>query len=262
MTDSLVHALSGSLGSAGAMLVTYPLEQIRTSMQLRSQRKREKRPSWYQGCAAVVETVAVSNFLYFYSLQYSKNFLVNKISLSPISLAMTSSTLAAAFNILATEPLWKANTLLKTMPESEARTNNLLSIIVRIVKEEGIGSLWGGTRVSLWLISNPIIQFSIYEYVKFQFVQKKRPFTSVHAFLVGALSKAIATVATYPLQVAQTRLRVSTKSEMIDVLVELYRERSLFNGCQAKLAQTVLTAAFMFAFYERLAQILFSLLKR
>jgi adenine nucleotide transporter 17 len=100
-----------------------------------------------------------------------------------------------------------------------------------------------------------------------EYAKKKRPFSSMNAFLYGALSKALATIFTYPLQVAQTRLRVripsdnQSKENMFSVLTQLYNEKALLKGCQAKLAQTVLTAAFMFAFYERISQIIFSLLK-
>ena len=269
MTDLLVHALAGSFGGAAAMAVTYPLEQIRTLMQLRNDGSKPEHRSLYQGCWAVIQTVAISNFIYFYSLQYSKHFIVTRMSipLSPVPLALSSSSLAAAVNIVATEPLWKANTLLKTLPATEARNRNIFSIILKIVREEGLASLWSGTAVSMWLISNPIIQFSIYEYIKAEYAKKKRPFSSMNAFIYGAFSKALATIFTYPLQVAQTRLRVmipsdkNSKENMISVLVQLYKEKALFKGCQAKLAQNVLTAAFMFAFYERISQIIFSLLK-
>jgi adenine nucleotide transporter 17 len=262
MTDSFVHALAGSLGGAGAMAVTYPLERARTMLQLKNQGKSENH-SLYQGCSAVIQTVAISNFLYFYSLQYSKRTLEKRLALSPVPLALASSTLAATVNILATEPLWKANTLLKTMPQKDAAKNTLFSLIVRIFNQEGAAALWSGTGVSLWLVSNPIIQFSVYEHIKSRFQARKQDFSPLHAFFFGALSKAIATLATYPLQVAQTRLRVSKDgNNMVHILVQLYKEKSMFKGCSAKLAQTVLTAAFMFAFYERIAQLIFSLLKR
>lgn len=221
--------------------------------------KEQEISTLYQGCPSVVETVAISNFLYFYFTQFSRVSIKGRFpGLTPDQVNLASSSLAAAINIVLTEPLWKANTVLKMIPREEAKKGNLITVILMMAKSDGLGSLWNGTTVSLWLISNPIIQFTVYEYLKRKFLRRGGKFTPVHAFFFGAISKAVATVVTYPLQVAQTRLRITrdTQSKTVgSVLLELYREKGLeglFQGCSAKLSQTVLTAAFMFAFYERI----------
>ena len=239
------------------MALTYPLEQIRTQQQTESSGKGKR--NLYQGMAAVVETVALSNFLYFYCAQYSKRLLEQRSS--PIATALASSTVAAAVNVVLTEPLWKANTYLKTLdPKKNSSTNekNLVSVIISLAKRDGVLNLWSGTGVSLWLISNPIIQFSVYEFLK---KKSGSSLTAFRAFLLGAISKAIATIITYPLQVAQTRLRIQRQVGMLFVLRQLYTEKAFFKGCSAKLAQTVLTAAFMFSFYERIVALLFRSLR-
>lgn len=81
---------------------------------------------------------------------------------------------------------------------------------MKIKKEEGVKALWSGTIPSLFLVANPAIQFVIYEAVKRQ-LQKVYPdkkFGAVAFFFVGALSKAIATILTYPIQLIQVKLRV------------------------------------------------------
>lgn len=263
------------------MLLTYPLEQVRTLVQTGELAAVPSKYSnfgstvgrilfivfdhprglrfLYQGCPAVVETVAVSNFFYFYTTQYVRGVLATHVCFSANQLALCSSTVGAVVNILATEPLWKANTVLKTSKKSGG---NLVSVILELGKKEGIFSLWKGTLVSLWLVSNPIIQFTVYEYLKRLFLQRtrsRRAYLPVHAFLFGALSKAVATIATYPLQVAQTRLRAQSGGGILEVLGQLYASRGvegMFHGWSAKLTQTVLTAAFMFAFYERIVRAL------
>lgn len=257
MKDSAVHAFAGSLGGAGAMALTYPLEQIRTLQQAGVSVKDRGLTGLYQGCAGVVETVAISNFLYFYCAQYAKELLGTRIK-NPVFLSLASSTLAGAANVVLTEPLWKANTILKTSQKESKES--LWSVLLNVTKEEGLESLWKGTRVSLWLVSNPVIQFSVYEFLK-RMKTEKRNLSAIQAFFLGAVSKMVATLVTYPLQVAQTRLRLPANKDrtMLLVLVGLMSEkglRGLYQGCTAKLAQTVLTAAFMFAFYERIVTIL------
>merc|ERR1719273_1977478 len=96
-------------------------------------------------------------------------------------------------------------------------------------------------------------------------IAKKRnsAITSFEFFCMGALAKAVATLFTYPLQVAQTQLRADRKnakglrnySGTVDCITKLYRARgyrALFQGLKAKLWQTVLTAAFQFMTYEKI----------
>ena len=134
-------------------------------------------------------------------------------------------------------------------------------------------------------MSNPTIQFLVYERLKAIIGPDAHP---LRTFLIAALAKLISTTTTYPLQVAQTRLRCQrqpaiTTEEVeppptaptptrksppprppspappqgiLDCLRELYEERGLeglYAGLSSKLAFTVAAAAFMFAVYERLA---------
>jgi len=99
----------------------------------------------------------------------------------------------------------------------------------------------------------------------------------VEAFVVGAVAKTIATVATYPVQLAQTVLRLQEKrspagtmeeirddvandgdKDTLRCLVRIYQEggvAGIYQGMNAKLLQTVLTASFMFIGYEKILQI-------
>lgn len=89
--------------------------------------------------------------------------------------------------------------------------HQFLDGLIHIWKYEGLAKLWAGTMPSLMLIVNPAIQFMTYEGIK------RRIETTLNGgqtptwifFAVGALAKAIATTLTYPLQLVQTKLRVS-----------------------------------------------------
>jgi hypothetical protein len=63
------------------------------------------------------------------------------------------------------------------------------------------------------------------------------------------------TLSSYPLSLAQTRLRINKDASMLQVVTDIIRHNgpvALYRGCSAKMAQTILTAAFMFSFYERI----------
>jgi len=89
-------------------------------------------------------------------------------------------------------------------------------------------------------------------------------------FIVGAIAKAIATILSYPFQVAQSKQRSgrssgeAKKQSMFQLLAAIFREngvRGLYKGLEAKMLQTVFTAALMFVTYEKLAAFIFKLMR-
>lgn len=136
--------------------------------------------------------------------------------------------------------------------------DNLSDGLIKILKTEGVGALWSGTLPSLVLVSNPAIQFMIFEMLKRNLQQTlaRKELSSFHVFTLGAISKSISTVVSYPLQVVQSKKRygsseVKNKS-MTRILGELVETGTLYKGLEAKLLQTVCTTALMYVFYERI----------
>ncbi len=100
----------------------------------------------------------------------------------------------------------------------------------QIIANEGVGTLWNGTLPSLVLVFNPAVQFMFYEAMKRRAGRGDRKvrdkilpsficgitkmchlywqISSFEIFFIGAIAKAIATSATYPLQTVQAILRV------------------------------------------------------
>lgn len=77
--------------------------------------------------------------------------------------------------------------------------------------------MWNGTLPSLALVCNPTIQFVAYEALKRKFVSvcKTTELSNLTLFMIGAIAKAISTIVTYPLQVFQSRLRVSNRTTSV-----------------------------------------------
>ncbi len=219
--------------------------------------------------------------------------------------SLIASTLAGCINVVLTNPLWVAS--LRAMEvDGTQRHENVWNVMYNIAQNEGVSQLWNGTHTSLMLVSNPIIQHFAYEQMRVWLLKRcrKRFFlgskyggssrnghggggggncmsskpaslSPVEAFLCGALAKTLATVLTYPLQLAQTLLRLqkkavdassSTVANNAGRLIETHYRgtydclckqffsggiRALFHGMNAKMLQTVLTAAFTFMTYEQ-----------
>ncbi|KAL6442227.1 hypothetical protein ACFW04_002472 [Cataglyphis niger] len=136
------------------------------------------------------------------------------------------SRLQCIINVLTTTPLWVVNTRLKMkgIEDISERNNNeyttLYDGLMHIWKHEGLKQLWAGTLPSLMLIANPAIQFMTYESIKRRInvsLDGAQPPAWVF-FAIGAIAKTIATSLTYPLQLVQTKLRVSITYNINDFL--------------------------------------------
>lgn len=232
----------------------------------------------YRGVSPLVRTLAVSNFVFFYVNELMKRFTFQPTDVSTHRISnryrsLVASCLAGLCNVLLTNPLWVANLRIVT---GESKSSKLIPELINIARANGIGHLWAGTGASLLLVSNPIIQFFLYEELKvLQLRTADASLAPMKTFLTGAIAKAIATIVTYPLQVTQTVLRMQqspdTDNETLhhqhysgtwDCLLKIYGRdgaSGLFAGMQAKMLQTVLTAAFTFLTYEQIVTALYAM---
>jgi adenine nucleotide transporter 17 len=305
----IAHAIGGALGSAASMLVCYPLERARIELQslaaacptteLKNStttsvstscspttpaasslvdclRQLWRRGELYRGLAPNVLTLTVSSFVYFYVHTFLRQSLIGGRPSKGMLLSV--SCLAGVINVLLTNPLWVGN--LRLVTENQRCSSDSIGLWKRmrdIANHEGISALWQGTGTSILLVSNPVIQFFAYEQLKAAIVRQRyranahvaTSLAPLDALFAGAVSKSLATVCTYPLQLTQTVLRLQKKLRDGDAdtdrqelyvstwacLAQLYARggvRNLFTGMRAKLLQTALTAALTFLSYEQI----------
>jgi adenine nucleotide transporter 17 len=231
--------------------------------------------------APILGSLAVSNFIYFYSYNALKAVQAKKGTISTTQ-NLVIAAIAGIINVYATCPLWVVATRLRVQKKGEEKYKGLLHGIQKVAQEEGVGALWSGAGASVILVSNPTIQFVTYDKLKSFF--NKTEYSSLEVFALGAIAKAFATLVTYPIQVAQSVMRtkgggkhgkhVEIKEEgkedvkyknTLDCLVKIFQKEGLsgwFKGLDVKLIQTVLTAAFHFLAYEKIVQFIFSVLAK
>ncbi|KAK0059023.1 peroxisomal membrane protein PMP34 [Biomphalaria pfeifferi] len=297
--SNLVHAVSGATGSVIAISVFYPLDTVRTRLQVDDNRhakntflvlkeilKEEGLEGVYLGWFPVVSALCCSNFVYFYTYNGLKSSVLGGHKKASPIVDLTLAFLSGVVNVLVTTPLWVVNTRLKlqganlhtahfnkkhgAFKSPRKHYNGIIDCILKIINAEGVGKLWGGTVPSILLATNPAIQFMIYEALKryFKRYMDVTELSGLMYFILGAVAKTAATVITYPLQVIQSRLRAGFVKEentqsLKQNILHLIRTRgvgSLYKGLEAKLLQTVLTAALMFAIYEKIAAFIFKIM--
>ena len=228
----------------------------------------------YQGAGSMVFTYAISTFVYFYAHQALKKRLglLNPSDKKPTwRRALLASSLAGIVNVCITNPFWVVYLRTIQAKRENKSDSSPFAVLRNILKTEGIPQLWKGTMISILLVSNPVIQHFLYDFLKRKRLYS-RPTNSVRskisateAFILGAIAKAVSTVATYPLQLAQMLIRMQEKGKkegsdseyggILQCLTTLYGNggaKALYSGMEAKVLQSTLASAFTFLTYEQL----------
>ncbi|KAM8930697.1 peroxisomal membrane protein PMP34 [Pelodytes ibericus] len=278
-------------GGVTAMTLFYPLDTARIRLQVDEKRKSCSTPAIlmeiimeegvfavYRGWFSVISSLCCSNFVYFYTFNSLKAFWL-KGSMSTNGKDLIIGFIAGVVNVLVTNPLWVVNTRLKLQGANFRNEdiipisyNGIIDTFRKILRQEGFLALWNGTFPSLLLVFNPAIQFMLYEELKRQLLKRRTELSSVEFFVIGAIAKAIATTLTYPLQTAQSVMRFGhekqnqekSKLGFLKGVLHFLQKRirrwgflGLYKGLEAKLLQTILTAALMFMVYEQLTSLIF-----
>jgi solute carrier family 25 (peroxisomal adenine nucleotide transporter), member 17 len=199
--------------------------------------------------------------------------------------SMIAGAIAGSATVLLTNPIWVVNTRMTTRKKNKETDASLLpgakapkasttvGTLLALLKEEGPQALFSGVVPALVLVINPILQYTIFEQLK-NFLEKKRRVTPTIAFLLGALGKLFATSITYPYITVKSQMHVAGrdggKENMVDSMRRIVRQEGyvglykgklsiLFTtngllltstGIGPKVTQSVLTAAFLFAFKD------------
>ncbi|KAF7846129.1 hypothetical protein BT93_L5188 [Corymbia citriodora subsp. variegata] len=262
--DNIAHALAGAGGGLLAMTLTYPLITLSTRAQVESKRAdtstiaaiknivdREGISGLYSGLDSALFGISVTNFVYYYWYEWTRSFFERAAQksgraskkLTTIE-SMIAGAIAGSATVMTTNPIWVVNTRMTARREekdiegqkSPAKKPSTIGTLLSLIKDEGFMSLFAGVLPALVLVINPILQYTFFEQMK-NLVEKRRKVGPKDAFYLGALGKLLATSITYPYITVKSRAHVAKKGEPS-------------KGIAPKVSQSVLTAAFLFAFKD------------
>ncbi|KAM0713497.1 hypothetical protein Q7P37_010459 [Cladosporium fusiforme] len=267
----------------------YPLITLSTRAQVESKKgdtnvinavrkivAREGFGGLFAGLESALFGITVTNFVYYYWYEFTRAYFTRTMNRSRLSTleSMAAGAIAGSATVLITNPIWVVNTRMTARKEETAepllptkegevpapvekkRAPNTISTFLKIIREDGPSRLFAGVLPALVLVINPILQYTIFEQLK-QALEKRRKVTARDSFLLGALGKLAATSITYPYITVKSRAHVATgegsKEGMTASLKRIVREEGvagLYGGIAPKVTQSVLTAAFLFAFKD------------
>ncbi|KAF8655306.1 hypothetical protein AX16_003203 [Volvariella volvacea WC 439] len=303
MSDSVIHALAGAAGGIVAMTATYPLVFISTRSAVETRNdaktfyqvvleifKREGFLGLYSGLESSLLGIAVTNGVYYYFYERSRGIILKSRAggkgLSTLE-SMLAGMIAGAATTIISNPIWVIQTsqAVRTMdkPGADSIHSNppkkigLLQTVKDIASKDGMSAFWRGIGPALVLVVNPVLQYTVFEQLKNYLIVRRTNrlralgkantaaiLTDWDFFLLGALSKLVATSVTYPYIVIKSRLQAGNASALkykssLDGLLTIIKEEGaegLYKGIGSKLTQSVLTAAILFAGQKRIYEVI------
>ncbi|CAD5234527.1 unnamed protein product [Bursaphelenchus xylophilus] len=224
------HLIGGLAGGVASTLVCHPLDflRIRYSADEGSNSRPRYRNYWhaarviiraegvrglYQGLSPSIIASPLSWGLYFHIYHEIHDFcgLDHKTPSHSINLGL--GCVSGALVMAVTNPLWVVKTRLCLQYEHQIRKyRGFGHCLLTIWKEEGLAGYYKGFVPGLLGTVNGSIQFAIYNFLKHQRtsylqISNDTPLGAVWYLLFSSISKALATVLTFPYQVVRTRLQ-------------------------------------------------------
>jgi len=280
--------LSGGVAGTIASVITNPLEVVKTQLQSSNAEISQKTAfgvgkqifernglaGFFKGLSPTLVGIIPSRSAYFYGYQRSKTFLNPKLPEGSPGNALVSGLLAGIAGNTLTNPIWMVRTRMQLMADNTAGQRNYagyVDAIKTIFKDEGLGGFYKGITASYWGCAEGALQFIVYEQIKSRLLSSQNeqrirqglPETSelpkATYFWAAAASKALAAIATYPHEVARTRMREQARGgvfkykgmwQTLGVMAKEEGTKSLHSGMGIHLVKVVPNSATMFLCYE------------
>ncbi|RDA83622.1 hypothetical protein CP532_2849 [Ophiocordyceps camponoti-leonardi (nom. inval.)] len=286
--DNVAHALAGAGGGILSMILTYPLITLSTRAQVESTKAetgfaaavrrivaREGVAGLYAGVNSALFGISVTNFVYYYWYEWTRGFFERAArsagraskKLTTVE-SMIAGAIAGSATVVITNPIWVVNTRVTTRRQSTADADpeaadgskraaaapSTLGTLMSLLRNEGPQALFAGVIPALVLVINPILQYTFFEQMKNAVEKRQKAVTPTIAFLLGALGKLLATSVTYPYITVKSQMHVAghnkaKKEGMSQTLRRVIHDEG-YAGIGPKVTQSVLTAAFLFAFKD------------
>ncbi|KAF2252484.1 mitochondrial carrier [Trematosphaeria pertusa] len=285
------NAIAGSAGAVVANALVYPLDIVKTRLQVQMKRspssadsnpaddehytsaidaitkivKAEGISGLYAGMPGSLIGVASTNFAYFYWYTIVRTLYLSyrTVSTPPgtaaeLSLGAVSGAIAQIFTI----PVAVVTTRQQTVSKHERK--GLIATGQEVIdSEDGWSGLWRGLKASLVLVVNPAITYGAYQRLKDTLFPGRTALKPWEAFVLGAMSKALATIATQPLIVAKVGLQskppaarngkpFKTFGEVMQYIVQHEGLLGLFKGIGPQIMKGLLVQGFLMMTKERI----------
>ncbi|ERN03098.1 hypothetical protein AMTRI_Chr02g220990 [Amborella trichopoda] len=295
--ESLTEATSGAIGSLVSTTVLYPLDTCKTKYQADVQAAGHQKYrnlsdvlweavstrqilSLYQGLGTKNLQSFIAQFVYFYGYSYFKRLYLDKTGAKSIGTKanLVIAAAAGACTVIVTQPLDTASSRMQTSAFGKSKG------LWETLSEGSWREAFDGLGISLLLTSNPSIQYTVFDQLKQRLLKGQQKTTvgtpdsspqslsAFSAFLLGAISKSIATCLTYPAIRCKVMIQSSDSKQVmngdaqlhskpaktfVDALNFIWKREGIlgfFKGLQAQILKTVLSSALQLMIKEKISK--------
>lgn len=225
----------------------------------------------FKGLGPNLVGVAPSRAVYFCTYSHTKNFCNARLTPDTPVVHICSAACAGFMSCSITNPIWFVKTRLQLDQRSYGSITTF-QCIKDIYNSKGIVGFYKGITASYFGVSETIIHFVIYEFIKAKLHERRPKNTAYQAdrkstrdfaefMCAGAVSKTCASCIAYPHEVVRTRLRqVGDKyKSFFQTLTLVFKEEGhhgLYRGLGTQLVRQIPNTAIMMATYEAVVYLL------
>mmetsp|Transcript_28391 Transcript_28391/g.41785 ORF Transcript_28391/g.41785 Transcript_28391/m.41785 type:complete len:380 (-) Transcript_28391:213-1352(-) len=289
----IMKLLSGGVAGTLASCITNPMEVVKTQLQSSSAQSGDLAAArgnpgaiareilnsdgvsgFFRGLPPTLIGIIPSRSVYFYAYSRTKEALKPWFGEGTVANAIISGFAAGWAGNTVTNPIWLVKTRMQLLADKSAGQlaySGYGECIKSIYKEEGIRGFYRGLSASYWGCAEGCIQFVFYEKIKKNLIainneerakQGLGPtdeLPKMYYFTTAAVAKCIASISTYPHEVARTRMREQARSGMfkykgmwqtIGLIGKEEGRQGLYAGMGIHIAKVVPNSALMFLTYE------------
>ncbi|XP_050240471.1 peroxisomal adenine nucleotide carrier 1-like [Quercus robur] len=292
--ESLSEATSGAIGALVSTTILYPLDTCKTKYQaeVRTQHQQKYRNisdvlweaistrqvlSLYQGLGTKNLQSFISQFVYFYGYSFSKRLYLEKSGNKTIGTRanLIVAAAAGACTVIVTQPLDTASSRMQTSEFGKSKG------LWKSLSEGTWNEAFDGLGISLLLTANPSIQYTVFDQLKERLLKgklsKKAPtelspkaLSAFNAFVLGAVSKCVATCLTYPAIRCKVMIQAAESDEdgnqeagqkaqktVSGAVYAIWKREGLlgfFKGLQAQILKTVISSALHLMIKEKITK--------
>lgn len=291
--ESISEATSGAIGSLLSTTILYPLDTCKTRYQAEARadgRQKYRNLSdvlWeaisnrqvlslYQGLGTKNLQSFIAQFVYFYGYSYFKRLYLERSGSKKIGTKanLVIAAAAGACTAIVTQPLDTASSRMQTTAFGKSKG------LWKTLTEGSWNDAFDGLGISLLLTSNPAIQYTVFDQLKQRLLREKldkrdkgsspEALSAFTAFVLGAVSKSVATFLTYPairckvmIQAADPdddgtkKPRPKPQKTVLGVLYSIWKSEGIlgfFKGLQAQILKTVLSSALLLMIKEKITK--------
>ncbi|KAI8918067.1 mitochondrial carrier domain-containing protein [Entophlyctis helioformis] len=234
LDDDTVHMFAGSIAGLTAAVLVCPLDIVKVRLQnqgkpdplrggpkyvgisgtLKTIFREEGLRGCYRGLGATTLAYMIDRAIWFPIYHRFKTLFSDQAKNGNHALAhLSASVSASSLCLVLTNPLWVLRT--RVMSQSQFNYTSIVNGLSTMVRSEGWTSLYKGLGPSFLGLSHVAVQFPLYEQLKiwirdWQVAHHLDTNGNVNTWgllTASAVSKLVASVATYPHEVLRTRLQ-------------------------------------------------------